>query len=185
MPRQLDDIQAQMQEAVERAHRLADGLGFESWGSKPARDRWSVCECLIHLNMTSKAFLPRLQEAVRHGREQNIRSDGPFRMDFTGWLLTRLVEPPYRLKVKTTPPFVPESVEPKEKVLAEFEELQKRILLCVRDSNGLALDRLKIASPFAEKVKYSVYSTFRIIPAHQRRHLWQAEQTLLALEKKN
>jgi hypothetical protein len=184
MASQLEDIQKQMQEAVERAHRLAGGLSAESWGRRPTSDRWSVCECMIHLNMTSKAFLPRLQEAVRHGREQNIRSDGPFRMDFAGWLLTKLVEPPYRLKVKTTPPFVPESVEPKEKVLAEFEELQKKILLCVKDANGLALDRLKIASPFAERMKYSVYSTFRIIPAHQRRHLWQAEQTLLALEKR-
>jgi hypothetical protein len=43
---------------------------------------------------------------------------------------------------------------------------------------GLALDRVKITSPFAENRKYSAYSAFVLIPAHKRRHLWQAEQAL-------
>jgi hypothetical protein len=44
------------------------------------------------------------------------------------------------------------------------------------EANGLAIDRLRIASPFARQIRYSVYSAFRLIAVHQRRHLWQAEQ---------
>ena len=30
-------------------------------------------------------------------------------------------------------------------------------------------------SPFNSKLHYNLYSAFRIITAHQRRHLWQAQ----------
>jgi hypothetical protein len=31
-------------------------------------------------------------------------------------------------------------------------------------------------SPFAPGVRYNLYSTLSILPRHQERHLWQAEQ---------
>jgi hypothetical protein len=33
-----------------------------------------------------------------------------------------------------------------------------------------------VQSPFNEKVKYNLYSCLTILPPHQHRHLWQAEQ---------
>ena len=38
--------------------------------------------------------------------------------------------------------------------------------------------------PFDSRVKYNVYSAFLIVAAHQRRHLWQAEQAIDSLRKK-
>jgi hypothetical protein len=35
-----------------------------------------------------------------------------------------------------------------------------------------------VASPFKESVTYNMYSLFWILVAHQRRHLWQAQQAL-------
>jgi len=49
-------------------------------------------------------------------------------------------------------------------------------------SGAIDLEKIKIRSPFAEKLKYSVYSAFRVLPVHQRRHLWQAERALDILE---
>jgi hypothetical protein len=43
---------------------------------------------------------------------------------------------------------------------------------------GLALDRIKVASPVDPRVRYNVWSSFNMTDAHQRRHLWQAERAL-------
>jgi hypothetical protein len=48
----------------------------------------------------------------------------------------------------------------------------------LNSARGLALDRVKISSPFATNMEYSAYSAFVLIPAHNRRHLWQAEPAL-------
>jgi hypothetical protein len=39
---------------------------------------------------------------------------------------------------------------------------------------------VKIGSPFNTRVKYNVFSALSVLPRHQHRHLWQAEQTLAA-----
>ena len=67
--------------------------------------------------------------------------------------------------------------------MAEFRGLQGKIAELIHEAHDLDLRRVKIVSPFDKRVKYNVYSAFRILIAHQRRHLWQAEQAVDALRK--
>ena len=60
--------------------------------------------------------------------------------------------------------------------LERFDYLQQQMQMRIDRSAGLALDRLRLVSPFNAHVKYNLYATFCIIATHQRRHLWQAEQ---------
>ena len=61
-------------------------------------------------------------------------------------------------------------------VVAAFERLQEAQLASVRDSDGLPIDRVTIASRFNARLKYNLYAAMTILPRHQHRHLWQAEQ---------
>jgi hypothetical protein len=40
----------------------------------------------------------------------------------------------------------------------------------------LPLDRVKIVSPFGERMKYSAYSAIVVVARHQHRHIDQAEE---------
>ena len=57
------------------------------------------------------------------------------------------------------------------------QSLAARRLELVHRSAGKQIDQQKMKSPFAN-MHYNVYSAFRIIAAHDRRHLWQARKTL-------
>jgi len=96
------------------------------------------------------------------------------RRDVVGWLLWWAAE--MRLPIKTTEPFVPVRSEPKDEVLSEFDALQNQLTACLREADGLDVGRLRIVSPFDSRMKYNFYSCLRLIPAHQRQHLRQAEQ---------
>jgi hypothetical protein len=63
-------------------------------------------------------------------------------------------------------------------VAAEFQSLVEQIARHLRSGDGLALDQIQIHSPFAENMKYNLYSALVIIPAHNRRHLCQADRAL-------
>jgi hypothetical protein len=154
---------------------LAD-LPRELAGRRPDPTSWSVAECLAHLTLTTDAYVPAIREALADGRRQNLLSSRQsFRMELPARLLAWWLEPPYRLKSRTPAAFVPASSDPTE-ALPEFLQRQQRLFPLLAEANGLAIDRLRIASPFARQIRYSVYSAFRLIAVHQRRHLWQAEQ---------
>ena len=139
-----------------------------------------MAECLIHLNLTSHAFLPLIRNALSRGRARKLLGTGPYRRDIVGWFVSWVTEPPVRLPVETTAPFVPAAIDPPAKVLETFDALQEHVRGRVRDAQGLDLGRIRLASPFHPRLKYNLYSCFRIIPAHQRQHLLQAENAIAA-----
>jgi hypothetical protein len=73
-------------------------------------------------------------------------------------------------------PFATPSKIEASSVLPEFLAIQSKLQQKLNESEGLAIDKVKIASPFGEKLSYNLFSFFLITTAHQRRHLWQAEQ---------
>ncbi len=95
-----------------------------------------------------------------------------------GWLLWHVTEPPVRRRMRTHAAFVPESDGSREELLTEFRQLQTALLQRLADAEGLDLTRLRVTSPFDRRVRYHLYSCFRLLASHQRRHLWQAEAAL-------
>ncbi|MBI3405382.1 MAG: DinB family protein [Acidobacteria bacterium] len=175
---QIHEIRTELGAVSSRWHRFVAGLTDEQWAMQPAPKSWSPAECLIHLNISSEKFMPILTEALQKAQTTGPAGVGPMRRDIAGWMLCKMLEPPYRIKVKTPQPFMPERVEARETVLKHFDELQGRLTMLMDMTKGLAVDKIKISSPFEAKLKYSIFSAFKVIPAHQRRHLWQAEKTL-------
>jgi len=174
----LASIRDELDATTTRLHALVDTMDDSAWRARPGTDRWSAAECIEHLNMTSRAYLPILRDALRDGRARGLtHQGGSNRMDLMGWFLAKMLEPPVkRMRVTTSEPFAAPPVAPRAGVVSEYETLQRSLIEFLAEGDGLALSKIKIASPFNAKMRYSVYSAYRVIAAHQRRHLWQAEQ---------
>jgi hypothetical protein len=175
---QLVQVQRELHEATARVRQLVEPLPDAAWRRWPDMGGWSVGHCIMHLNKSTEGFLPRLDAAIREGRQKNLTGTGPFRGDAAGWLLCRFVEPPYRIKIKTPAPFDPQDVDSADKVMMHWERLQNELCLRIAAADGLALDKVKVVSPFAGSLKYNLLAAFMVIPAHQRRHAWQAERII-------
>jgi len=173
---QLNAIADEFATAQMRLHQLAEVVPATKWTERPATDRWSVAECVAHLNLTAEAFRDPVTAALDQGRAQARSTPRRYRRDVIGWLLWRIMGPPVRFRVKTTPPFVPGALAPSLDLVAEFDRRQDEQLGWVWAANGLPLGRLMIASPFNPKIRYNLYACLSILPRHQHRHLWQAEE---------
>lgn len=179
---QLESIVRQLEAARSHLHRLSQATPAERWSARNDPSRWSVAECVAHLNLTSEAFLPGIRGAIEEARARGAPAPGRYRMDPLGWLLSKMVGPSprigrYRLgRVKTSAAFVPAGDLPRERLVAEFERLQDEVISTVRAADGLAIDRVKVASPFDARAHYGAYAALAIIPRHQERHLVQAEE---------
>lgn len=179
MQSQLSAVCAEYESASARLQQLATRVSDSDWSKRADPARWSVGECVAHLNLTARAFLPLIDAALvaaRDVRDRGTSTPGRYRRDFVGWLLWRTTGPPARFKIRTTAPFVPQGVTSKDAIVAEFDELQAAHVERVRSADGLPIHRVKVRSPFDPRMQYNLYACFTVLPRHQHRHLWQAER---------
>jgi hypothetical protein len=176
MHRDLAAIAADFETARLRLDALERSLSNEQWTRRPAEQGWSAIECVQHLNLTAQATLPRVRDGIGKAGRLGAPVPARYRRDVFGWLLWRGLRQPGRFKTKTAPSFVPDASRPVPEIVALFRRLQDEHIACVRDADGLPIDRVRIASPFNERIRYSVYSALTILAVHQLRHLWQAER---------
>jgi hypothetical protein len=179
---QLRSILDQFDRAQARLHVFADHLPDARWAERADPARWSVAECVAHLNLTSRAYLPLLHEALEEVAQRDEPPPDRYRRDRVGWILSLLMGPVPRIgglrigAVKTIPAFVPEGDFPRAQLLADFDRLQKEQSELVRVADGRPIHLVWVTSPFDERLRYNLYSTFVILPKHQLRHVVQAER---------
>lgn len=179
---QLTAVVDELREALGRLHTLAADVPPERWAERPDPDRWSAGECVAHLNLTTEAYLPVLREALAEARALGKPAPRRYRRDPVGWLLWATMGPPVRVRTKTPARFVPSGARPAAELLGDFERLQAVLIDVVREADGLPLQEVRIVSPFDPRGRYNVYSALTILPRHQHRHLWQAEQVARAAD---
>jgi hypothetical protein len=171
----------EFEEAASQLHLLVDGLPEDMWARRNDPDRWSVAECVGHLNLTGRAYVPLLRDALDRARALPDRAPARYRRDPVGWLLSVSTGPMPRIagarfgKVRTAPAFVPDRDLPRGRTLEEFDHLQTQQVEAARSAEGLPIHRVQITSPFDRRVRYNLYSALVILPRHQMRHIEQAE----------
>src|SRR6266702_4974716 len=84
---QLQIVADEYRSAQARLHDLVRAVPDEQWGKRSDPARWSVAECVAHLNITSLAYVPLLPHAVSRARMLERRSPSRYRGDPIGWLL--------------------------------------------------------------------------------------------------
>lgn len=178
MNAQLSRVCTELDDATVRARKVVERIPSALVGRRPHQDSWSIAECIAHLTITTDAYIAVIRPAIDRARERHLLDRGTkFRIEISARMLAWWLEPPYRFKSKTLATFVPEVEEP-ARALPDFVDRQQKLKALVVQADGLALDRIRISSPFASQMRYNVYAAFRLIAVHQRRHLWQAERVV-------
>lgn len=144
---------------------------------KPAS--WCVAECLDHLTQTTRAFLPAISEAI--AKAPKLKANRFLRTGIFPSVFIRSLNPPYRIRFKVLPQLVPQSLTPGQAWI-DFVRSQSELLVTLSSAAGLAIDRVSIKSPVYARVSYNIYGAFRMLAAHQKRHVWQMAQILKTLD---
>jgi hypothetical protein len=167
----LEGLRAELETTLAKARDLFRTAGADRLRAAPRPGAWSPAQCLVHLNLSTAAYLPSLERALA---EAPPRPPGRgMRQGLAARLLRFHLEPPARLRSRTVPRFQPPAADP-DAALAEFERLQAALFDVLDRGHGKDLGAVSVPSPFAKGVGYSAYGSLRVLAAHQRRHLWQA-----------
>jgi hypothetical protein len=169
----LDEIDA----AERDARALVADLSDAQLNWQPQANRaWSIAQCLDHLRLINLVYLDGFAQAVERAGEGN---PGTFERLRPGWLgrwFVRSLEPPPRLKATARPHFVPSSTVPTADALEGFVASHAPYRALVDACAHVDPNRITAPNPLFPMIRMTVATALLVIPAHDRRHLWQARQ---------
>jgi len=170
-----DKLPQELTESRQRAEAVASALTSEQLTQRPDPAKWSIAECLVHLNLTGMVVQRLIGRAIESGRREKRLGSGPFKLGARGRLLIWIAEPPAKFRLSAPKAVVPALPIPQpEQVLADFMKIQDEWERLWREAKGLDMARINVGrwtSPFHCRLSAS----FAWMMAHQRRHLLQAE----------
>jgi hypothetical protein len=177
---QLACLLEQVESATNQAKRLMLDRSEMELTARVRPDSWSAAECLDHLAMTTRACMPAI--AGKIASTPRLTTSRPLRCDALAKLLIRMLEPPYWMRHRAHRHLSPRRND-FPSAWRDFGDSQRELAEVIRSGVGLALDTVKVQSPVCSRMSYTVYGALGILSAHQRRHLWQAQQILRALDR--
>ena len=181
----MDELTEQLRDIRWRASELLDGLTSEQLLRRPDPAKWSIAECLAHLNQTAAVLQPLMDSAIKSGRKQNCIGEGPFKPGVLGRFLRWLAEPPPKIRLRAPKNILPPtSITDPAAVVAEFTRCQDEWERLGRESSGLDQQKLKIPSPFTGLSGLRLCAILPWMMAHERRHLLQAEKVKQQIQAK-
>jgi hypothetical protein len=86
------------------------------------------------------------------------------------------LEPPPKRRLPAPKKIVPALRKSKAEVMEEWRQAQSAVKDLLREAAGLDLNGTRFVNPFVSLVRFSLGTGFQVLPAHQRRHLVQAER---------
>lgn len=172
---ELSEYRRQLRDARADAEKLVEGLSDDQFNWRPAPGRWSIAECLDHLN-NGWRVLEKLDHKIAKAAEQGVRGEGPYSHPLLGRIYVRFVEPPPKIRVRAPKAYVPKPDQPLAAVAPRFLELQDEIIRRVVAADGLDIGQIRMSSPISRRFRMSLGQWFAFLAAHERRHLWQAWQ---------
>jgi hypothetical protein len=177
---QLFCLLEQFQAVTDHANKLVCIRSERELSHRPQLNSWSVAECIDHVALTSRTFCPEMSAAIATAPKLSPYRE--LRTSRLAQLLIRALEPPYRLRHKVLACLVPQTHDFLP-AWSGFLDSQSQLADLIHCSTGLAIDQVRIKSPACTQATYSVYGALRILAAHQRRHIWQIERILNALDR--
>jgi hypothetical protein len=176
---EIDAFRTEFERLSAHADALVAPLSEEQFTWQPAPGIWSVAECIEHLNVTARLYLPKLDEAIADAIRRGRYAEGPFHYNWIGRFVVGSMEPPARLRMKAPAAFHPPPQRSRHEIMAAFRAYQVQFIDRLRQANGLDLASAKVQSPASKWIRLPLGSGFALIGAHERRHLWQAERVTM------
>ena len=172
-----DSIQTATLAADKQATELLEGVSASQANWQPNEGQsWSICQCLDHLVRINSVYAAALQEAVNNcppAYKQPTTNIVPGL--FGAWFVQQM-DLPVRMRLKAPSKAVPASKGNAGELFEAFLKSQALIRRVADGARAVDMNRLRFKNPFIGVIRFTVGTGLMIINAHDRRHLWQAEQ---------
>lgn len=151
---------------------------------KPDPQKWSAAEISKHVSRFNSLYIDQMNVALQKNELKNGTLQNRFYAGFPFRLAIKFLEPPYKLKISTVAPMYP-NIDGlnQQTIIKDLIKTQDALINMTMDlqNKQANLNQIKGNNPLVGWIPMSISDFLLIINAHQNRHVWQMEQTLIRL----
>ncbi|MGE0407306.1 MAG: DinB family protein [Candidatus Korobacteraceae bacterium] len=175
---ELQALEAALDAAERDAYAVVTGLTEAQGQWRAQAGQWSIAECLEHLATANTVYLEAMKEPAARARANGRLRRGPAKPGLLGGWFVRSLEPPVNPRFKTKAPrkIQPHSSPGLQDAFRNFLASQEAVRAFLRANADLDLAGVRFPNPLVRGVRFSLATGLHVIPAHERRHLWQARR---------
>ncbi len=183
----LEHLIADVKEIIDVVHQDFIPLDNDKLYVLPASGKWSINQCLQHLNITGDHYLPRIKQSVEKAVCKCQKNKTVYTSGWVGEMAVESTKPtvegaipkPMKTFKKT---FDPQAIASDEKsAIPEFLRQQEQLLHYLQQAKSVNLNRNRITS-LIPILRFRLGDAFRFLIAHEQRHILQARNVLALLE---
>ena len=104
---EVDYFRRQFEQLATDANAFVTGLSDAEFAWQPAPERWSIAQCIDHLNATARVYLPVLDEGIADAMRRGLYSPGPYVYNWIGRIHVLVAQPDSWIRVKAQRAFEP------------------------------------------------------------------------------
>ena len=171
----LADVQTELDAIAREARATFGSLDARQLNWRPDETRWSVGQCFDHL-LTANRLMFRAAEDALAGAPRTVWQRLPVLPRVLGRMLVRSQAPNAARKFTAPPAARPATSAVAADVVERFVAQQRDAAAAVRALDDGVAARTIMTSPFVRVITYSVLDGWRLVVAHDRRHLEQARR---------
>jgi hypothetical protein len=155
---------------------LLSELPAEQLNYKLNADKWSVLECIEHLNLYSAYYLPAIENSITKSTHPATTE---FKSGLIGNYFAKSMAPKAKLnKMKSPSDKNPNNSELNMSIMTTFIVQQNELITLLESAKVVSLTKTKTPISISTILKLRLGDTFRFVSAHNDRHLLQAENVI-------
>ena len=178
----LDNLAQRSESLLQKAVSEWQMLSPETWVARPVPEAWNAAQCLEHLNIYGRYYLPAIEKAIQEAKRRDSHPAPQFRPGWLGAYFTGLMAPQpdgsLKTKMKSPKNAVPSADPDARAMLAEFIDQQETLLRLLREAASVNLGGVRIPISIAPWIRLKLGDTFLFLIAHLERHVLQAERAI-------
>jgi hypothetical protein len=177
LPADLQTFADALDAADAAADALASRVSNDEFFWQPGEGRrWSIALCLDHLAVANTVYGAAIRDAIDKARAAGWTRKDPAAPGFFGRKFVASLEPPVKRRTSAPGKIKPRPVATRDEILRSYHAAHDDVRRMLADAATIDINRATFANPFLGFVRVKVSTGFSVIAAHDRRHLWQAEQ---------
>ena len=174
----LAELRIALDDVARDAQVTFGGLDARQLNWRPDATRWSVAQCFEHLLAANRLMLENSENALNPARPRTVWQRAPFLPGFLGRMLIRSQTPDATRKYTASPKATPAASDIAADVVQRFVTQNGEIMKRLQSLDQAVAGRAIMTSPFVHVITYSVLDGWRLVFAHDRRHIEQARRVM-------
>jgi len=174
----LVDVRAELDAIAADASAAFGRLDARQINWKADASSWSVAQCLEHLLTANRQMVEMADQALDATRGRTLWQRLPIWPGLLGRMLVRTQSPNATRRFKAPGKAQPAASALDTAIVGRFVDQQRELIAKLDASATRDLAGAVMASPFLGIVTYSVLDGWRLIAAHERRHVQQAKRVM-------